>query len=145
MRTWPNQQLHDAAQRMHDRADEFRPEAITEDGEVHVMFLFTDIDKEIDRHEPDVAPPPTPADSYNPPKFRFEVGNITPAELWNDKEKWFDKAKTSRERWKSFGPNEQNVIKDNAKAALAWLYHNDGWEPEVTVKGGNFVSIYFPA
>jgi hypothetical protein len=44
-----------AIERMHDRIDEWLPEGLTVEGgnyvDIHLRFLFTDIDKEIDRNE----------------------------------------------------------------------------------------------
>lgn len=140
-----NEMMHEAVQRMHNRTEEFLPEALTEDDEVHVMFLFTDIDKEISKNDPAEPSMPTLDQTYTPPSCRFETGKITPAELWNDREKWFDKAKDSRARWNALNDNRRDEIKEHTRDTLTWLYHNEGWEPEVAVKGGNFVSIYFPA
>lgn len=77
---------------------------------------------------------------------RTDLGKITPKEIWEQKDVWFNQAKTSREEWEKMGvENEerQDALERMVRNALERMHDRiQDWLPEaLTVEGGNYVDV----
>lgn len=75
----------------------------------------------------------------------WEAGQITPQEIWETKDEWYEKAKQSREEWEKLSTEQKEASKRIIKACLERLYDTvDEWVPEaMKVQSGEFADIYF--
>jgi hypothetical protein len=78
-------------------------------------------------------------------KSWWEAGQITPQEIWETKDEWYEKAKLSREEWDKLSEDQKEATKRIIKACLERLYDTvDEWVPEaMKVQSGEYADIYF--
>lgn len=72
------------------------------------------------------------------------TGTITPKEIWENKDEWFNKAKDSREEWDKMSDENKEALTAMVQAAIERMHDRiPEWLPEgLTVEGGNFVDIH---
>ena len=72
------------------------------------------------------------------------VDTITPKEIWEGKDEWFNKAKNSREEWENMSDENREALEVMVRGAIERMHDRiPEWLPEgLTVEGGNYVDIH---
>lgn len=143
-----------ATLRMHNRLDGWIDQGCCEVTHTHslfhIRFLFTDITISRDTllaMEPDtfrqrrMAATTTPM--YENMLVLIETGNITPKEIWEQKDVWWAEAREAEERWAGFTDDEQWVLSTRLAVALreAYCFAEDWIPTDIEPKGGNYIDI----
>jgi len=65
-------------------------------------------------------------------------------EIWEQKDVWFEQAKSSREEWNKMTDEAQEALERMVRGALERMYDRlPDWLPEaLTVEGGNYVDVH---
>lgn len=74
------------------------------------------------------------------------AGATTPKEIWEEKNEWFDRAKTSREYWDSTMADDQRdaVVRIVKNGIERFHDRAEDWVPDaMKVEGGQYVDITF--
>lgn len=72
------------------------------------------------------------------------TGSITPKEIWENKNEWFEAAKTSREEYGKMSDDQREALERMVTGAIERMHDRVGeWLPEgLTVEGGKFVDVH---
>ena len=75
----------------------------------------------------------------------WQLGQVTPQEIWETKDAWHAKTKSSKEEWDLMNTEQQEAVTRIVKAAIERLHDTiDEWIPEaIEVKSGEFLDVYF--
>lgn len=81
----------------------------------------------------------------SPVAVEVETGVCTPKDIWDNKNKWFEDTKTSREEWEKLADENREAMINLVKNAIARMYDRvDEWVPEsFEFESGNFVGCHF--
>lgn len=81
----------------------------------------------------------------SPVQVDVETGVCTPKDIWDNKNKWFEETKQSREEWEKLADENREAMINLVKNAIARMYDRvDEWVPESFVfESGNFVGCHF--
>lgn len=73
-----------------------------------------------------------------------ELGKITPKEIWEQKDVWFNNAKQSREEWDSMPDEQREALQRMVTGAIERMHDRvPEWLPEaLTVEGGNYLDVH---
>lgn len=77
--------------------------------------------------------------------LRLVTGSITPKEIWENKNEYFEYAKNSKEEWDKMSTEQQEAVLRLVKSGIERVYDRvDEWVPEsLEVEGGNFIDVHF--
>lgn len=77
--------------------------------------------------------------------MRLVTGSITPKEIWERKNEYFEYAKNSKEEWDKMSEDQQSSVLRLVKQGIERVYdRTDEWVPEsLEVDGGNFIDVHF--
>lgn len=72
-----------------------------------------------------------------------DVGSITPKEIWENKNVWFEQAKNSRESWDGLMDEQREALNRMVRSALERMHDRvDEWVPEgLIVEGGKYMDV----
>jgi len=75
----------------------------------------------------------------------WETGSITPQEIWETKDEWYERAKQSQKEWEKLSDDQKQATIRIIKACLERLYDTvDEWIPEaMNPQSGQYADIYF--
>jgi hypothetical protein len=81
----------------------------------------------------------------SPVDVTVETGVCTPKDIWDNKNKWFEDTKKSREEWEKLADENREAMINLVKNAIARMYDRvDEWVPEsFEFESGNFVGCHF--
>lgn len=83
----------------------------------------------------------------NAPEASVEVetGVCTPKDIWENKNKWFEDTKKSREEWDKLPDENREAMISLVKNAIARMYDRvDEWVPEsFEFNSGNYIGCHF--
>lgn len=73
----------------------------------------------------------------------YEIGKITPKEIWEQKDVWFNQANTSREEFEKMADEKREALERMVTGALERMHDRiPDWLPEsLTVEGGNYIDV----
>jgi len=73
-----------------------------------------------------------------------EMGKITPKEIWDTKDYWFQFAENSRKEWEKMDDEHREALIRMVKAAMERMHDRVAdWVPEaMAVEGGNFLDVH---
>lgn len=71
------------------------------------------------------------------------LGTITPKEIWEQKDVWFEAAKTSREEWDKMPEEKREALIRMVTGAIERMHDRiPEWLPEgLEVSGGNYIDV----
>jgi hypothetical protein len=78
--------------------------------------------------------------------FDLKMGKITPKEIWDRKDEWFDNAKKSKNFWeKNMDSEKREAVLRIVKYALELLHDDvENWVPEsIDSSGGSYMNVDF--
>jgi broad specificity phosphatase PhoE len=75
--------------------------------------------------------------------INMEIGKITPKEIWENKDVWFNQAKESKEAFEHMADEQREALERMVTGALERMHDRiPDWLPEaLTVEGGNFIEV----